>query len=76
MIDDILEALSDGEWHSFFDIAARVREYKNKRLNVTLKFLREFEFIEKQTGVPYYRLVPSVQQFLQEVKRIQRVTLP
>ena len=70
LIDEILEALSDGEWH----LLSRIIEGKKvnfDKLRVTMRFLVKFEMVEKHTSTAEYRLVPSVVQFLRRIKQIE-----
>jgi predicted transcriptional regulator len=70
LIDEILEALSDGEWH----LSSRIIEGKQvnfDKLRVTMGFLVQFEMVEKNTSTAEYRLVPSVAQFLRRIRKIE-----
>jgi len=70
LIDEILEALSDGEWH----LLSRILEGKQvnfDKLRVTMGFLVQFEMVEKNTSSGEYRLVPSVVEFLKRIKKIE-----
>jgi len=70
LIDEILEALSDGEWH----LLSRILEGKQvnfDKLRVTMSFLVQFEMAEKNTSTGEYRLVPSVAEFLKRIKKIE-----
>lgn len=70
MIDEILDALSDGEWH----LLSRIIEGKKvnfDKLRVTMSFLVKFEMAEKHTSSGEYRLVPSVVEFLKRIRKIE-----
>lgn len=79
MIDEILEALDDGKWHNLFEIldtANMIAGYKqhhinHKQLRKTLIFLEKFEFVEKKTSASLWRIVPSVQRFLEEIRKLE-----
>lgn len=84
MLDEIIEALNDGKWHSLNEISTR-KEPLSRRSMVTLSlllnFLSKYDFVrlrkELNGDVPQMLIVEaklsdSVLRFLRRVKWIER----
>jgi len=79
VIDEILEAMIDGKWHTLTSIFLRIPEKPMKRQKVEqiVEFLRVFGFVDKRPSFEgsetfEYKLVPSVVEFLKEIKELEK----
>lgn len=71
MIDQIFEALSDGRWHSVADIANSVEPHKKTIVHIVLTFLGEFDLVHFFNN--QVRLDGSAEQFLKNIKRLEKI---
>ena len=70
MIDEILEALSDGKWHSLAEVAAACTHFdkvpRGKQVEICLTFLEKYGFLSHINDE--LRLNTGAQKFLQAIK--------
>ena len=77
MIDEILEVLSDGEWHDFNELA-RQTGVNVLKLDMFLTFLKEYDFgesgeFEKDFRVVrHFRIKTSLKKFLENIKAVEK----
>jgi len=81
LIDEVLEALDDGNWHDVNELSTteKLRKVSMTKLLTTLDFLAEY-FIERsevwkgdpERPVMEVKLIPSVQAFVRRVKWVER----
>lgn len=71
MIDEILEALSDGEWHSLAEVVAYTRDKipSVKQVEICLTFLEKYGFISYINDELH--LNTGAQKFLQKIKEVE-----
>ena len=69
-INEIFDALRDGEWH---DLGAISREYRLSQTQVELimKFLGEYSIITLDKEHQRVKLTPPVLRFLEEIQQIE-----
>lgn len=83
MIDRILDALTDGEWHSFPWICMRVNaksDLDRRKLSIFLEFLTKYKFLATDEDATVgqikmhcqaWKVVPKVQEFLMALKQLE-----
>ena len=74
IFDEILEVLSDGQYHRFEDLKARVK-LNETQVEVVLSFLASFGFVKLQrrrwsTRTAGARLMPEMANFLKRLKEL------
>ena len=71
MIDEILEALSDGKWHSFAEVVAYTHDKipSVKQLEICVTFLEKYGFLSYINDK--LRLNTGTQKFLQAIKEAE-----
>ena len=69
VIDEILAALEDGQWHSIEDVQRQVK-LDPENVGLIWKFLEEYGFVEVDMKEKKGKLTPQVQSFLKELKAI------
>lgn len=77
LIDKVIGALSDGSLHDFSELSTGLRNLSMTKLMLILNFLAEYNFIELSQvgeGEPLkVKLRPNVQEFLREMKEVERL---
>lgn len=72
VIDEILEILMDGQPHNVLDIAKTIN-VEDRKVVVSLKFLREYEFVDLETNkdnnIMRVTAVPSLVEFLKSLRK-------
>jgi DNA-binding IclR family transcriptional regulator len=66
-IDRVTDVLRNGEWHKLSKIVEECKLPKVK-VEVILKFLAEYGFIETNNGDRKVKISPSLQSFLKEIR--------
>lgn len=69
-IDDILDALKNGEWHNSEEISERTRLQRFK-VELLTKFLAEYNFIEVDNKEQRIRLTPPLLNFIKKIRKIE-----
>jgi len=77
VIDEVLRILADGEWHNLNEISTKkpLLKLSTGKLLQVLEFLAEYEFLELSPDPKHIveaKLTPLVQQFIKEIKWIER----
>lgn len=70
LIDKILELLSNGEWHYVKDILSITHE-KPIRVLSCVNFLIHQDFIQIDRIEGKIKLLPSMKEFLDELKKVE-----
>ena len=70
VIDEILELLKDGKWHSMNEVMekSRLSEFKAETV---MSFLAEYNFIQLDRERKKARLTPPALDFLKEIQRVE-----
>lgn len=71
VIDEILWLLRDGEWHDLEKISENIPLSKF-RVEIAVKFLEEYNFIQLNTKTRRVRLQPSILEFINKIQHIER----
>ena len=76
MIDEILEALSDGKWHSLAEVAAACTHFdkvpSGKQVEICVTFLEKYGFLScREQHGKILRLNTGAQKFLQAIKEAE-----
>lgn len=69
-VDDVLELLEDGEWHSLEKVMQQLK-LDDFKAGIIFDFLAEYGFIEIDEKGIKGKLVPSFQTFLREIKILE-----
>lgn len=69
-IDDILDVLKDGKWHSLKKISEKTRLHELK-VELLTNFLAEYDFIELDEKEHKTRLTQPLLDFLRKVQDIE-----
>lgn len=84
MLDEIIETLNDGKWHSLNEISTRkgpLSSHSMTNLSMLVNFLSKYDFVElrrelsgdiSQMLIVEAKLSESVLRFLRKVKWIER----
>lgn len=82
MIDEVLELLKDGGWHTVNELINHpsLKDWSYTKLQITLEFLAEHKFIvvNKRPGydmklmIMEAKIVPSLQEFLERIGEIEK----
>jgi len=76
VLDEILEGLSDGNWHSLNELSTHgeLEKLSKTQLMVFVKFLARFDFIELNCGkrIVEAKIHPSIKVFIREMKELER----
>lgn len=67
-LDRVVEFLSDGYWHTVFEIELKVKVDTNK-LGKTLEFLKDYGFIHLSQGSA--KLTGEMLKFQQDIKELE-----
>jgi len=73
VVDEILELLNDGKWHSLSEVVekSRLSEFKAETV---MGFLAEYHFIQLDRERKKARLTPPALSFLEEIQRVDKET--
>jgi hypothetical protein len=71
-LDALLDILGDGKWHHMTETALKLGVDKVK-MTLAVAFLKKYGFVEAVGD--YIKITPQVQQFLKEIKWIERSEL-
>jgi len=70
-IDDILEVLQNGEWHTLKEIAEK-KQLRETKLKLIMSFLAEYDFIRLDLATSRIRLSPQLLNFLKKIQDLER----
>jgi len=68
--DEILQLLRDGKWHDLRDIAEKCS--KPAKVEITIRFLSEYGFIEMNKKGRKARLRPLMLEFFDEIQQLEK----
>lgn len=79
MLDEILDALNDGEWHGFAEIFDAVSVHCGlkgeavvmRQLRIALDFLAKYGLVEKHGSTATWRLPQAVRQWLNQLAMVE-----
>jgi len=70
-LDEIIEALTDGKFHTIYDLVEKTK-IPQKKMGMLLKFLLDYDFITVCSGYCFrVKLNPIVQNFWEKIKRLE-----
>jgi len=67
VIDDVMDILTDGEWHTRQEIMEKTK-LNQEKLDKLLRFLGAYGFIRLCTQRPQVKVTTAVLEFLREIK--------
>ena len=70
VIDEILDLLKDGKWHTMNEVMekSRLNEFKAETV---MSFLAEYSFIQQDKEHKKARLTPPTLDFLESIQRVE-----
>ena len=70
VIDQVLELLSDGEWHNLNEVAS-ILGVSGVKVGLIASFLNKYGFIDLKLGIKA-KLTEPTHQFLKWIKRVEK----
>lgn len=69
-IDEILELLKNGEWHSLEEVTDKT-QLQGSKVKLITSFLAEYEFLETNKKEKKIKLSPGLLLFLKKIENIE-----
>lgn len=74
-IDNILETLRDGKWHTLREISQKTKLHEFK-IEIITYFLADYSFLEFNKKDKKAKLTKMFVNFLKKTRQLRNVTLP